>query len=45
MSIIVWLILGLIAGFIGSKIINKSGEAGHPDSRRPGGRGVGVPGK
>ena len=26
MSIIVWLILGLIAGFIGSKIVNKSGE-------------------
>ncbi len=26
MSIISWLILGLIAGFIGSKIVNKSGE-------------------
>ena len=26
MSIIGWLILGLIAGFIASKIINKSGE-------------------
>ena len=26
MSIIVWLILGLVAGFIGSKIVNKSGE-------------------
>ena len=26
MSIIVWLILGLIAGFVGSKIVNKSGE-------------------
>jgi uncharacterized membrane protein YeaQ/YmgE (transglycosylase-associated protein family) len=26
MSIIAWLILGLIAGFLGSKIINKSGE-------------------
>ena len=26
MSIIGWLILGLIAGFIGSKIVNKSGE-------------------
>ena len=26
MSIIAWLILGLIAGFIGSKIVNKSGE-------------------
>jgi uncharacterized membrane protein YeaQ/YmgE (transglycosylase-associated protein family) len=26
MSIIGWLVLGLIAGFIASKIINKSGE-------------------
>ena len=26
MSVIAWLILGLIAGFIGSKIVNKSGE-------------------
>ena len=26
MGIIAWLILGLIAGFIGSKIVNKSGE-------------------
>ena len=26
MSIIAWLILGLIAGFIGSKLVNKSGE-------------------
>ncbi len=26
MSILGWLILGLIAGFIGSKIVNKSGE-------------------
>ena len=26
MSIIAWLILGLIAGFIASKFINKSGE-------------------
>jgi uncharacterized membrane protein YeaQ/YmgE (transglycosylase-associated protein family) len=26
MSIIGWLVLGLIAGFIGSKIVNKSGE-------------------
>lgn len=26
MSIISWIILGLIAGFLGSKIINKSGE-------------------
>lgn len=26
MSLIVWLILGLLAGFIGSKIVNKSGE-------------------
>jgi uncharacterized membrane protein YeaQ/YmgE (transglycosylase-associated protein family) len=26
MSIIGWIILGLIAGFIGSKIVNRSGE-------------------
>ena len=26
MSIIAWIILGLIAGFIGSKIVNQSGE-------------------
>lgn len=26
MSIIGWIVLGLIAGFIGSKIVNKSGE-------------------
>jgi uncharacterized membrane protein YeaQ/YmgE (transglycosylase-associated protein family) len=26
MGIISWLILGLIAGFIGSKIVNKTGE-------------------
>ncbi len=26
MSIFAWLVLGLIAGFIGSKIVNKSGE-------------------
>jgi uncharacterized membrane protein YeaQ/YmgE (transglycosylase-associated protein family) len=26
MSILAWLILGLIAGFIGSKIVNKTGE-------------------
>lgn len=26
MSIVAWLILGLIAGFIASKVINKSGE-------------------
>ncbi len=26
MSIIAWLILGLIAGFLGSKIVNKSGQ-------------------
>ncbi|MBE7212438.1 MAG: GlsB/YeaQ/YmgE family stress response membrane protein [Gluconacetobacter diazotrophicus] len=26
MSIIAWLILGLIAGFIGSKIVNRTGE-------------------
>ena len=26
MSILAWLVVGLIAGFIGSKIVNKSGE-------------------
>lgn len=26
MSFIAWIILGLIAGFIGSKIVNKSGQ-------------------
>jgi uncharacterized membrane protein YeaQ/YmgE (transglycosylase-associated protein family) len=26
MSILVWLILGLVAGFIGSKVVNKHGE-------------------
>jgi len=26
MSIIAWVILGLIAGFVGSKIVNKRGE-------------------
>lgn len=26
MSVISWIILGLIAGFIGSKIVNKSGD-------------------
>ena len=26
MSILAWIILGLVAGFIGSKIINKTGE-------------------
>jgi uncharacterized membrane protein YeaQ/YmgE (transglycosylase-associated protein family) len=26
MSIIAWIVLGLIAGFIGSKIVNRSGE-------------------
>lgn len=26
MSILAWVILGLLAGFIGSKIVNKSGE-------------------
>jgi uncharacterized membrane protein YeaQ/YmgE (transglycosylase-associated protein family) len=26
MGILSWLILGLIAGFVGSKIVNKSGE-------------------
>jgi uncharacterized membrane protein YeaQ/YmgE (transglycosylase-associated protein family) len=26
MSILTWIVLGLIAGFIGSKIVNKTGE-------------------
>jgi len=26
MSILTWIVLGLFAGFIGSKIVNKSGE-------------------
>lgn len=26
MSILAWIILGLVAGFIGSKIVNRSGE-------------------
>ncbi len=26
MSILAWIILGIIAGFIGSKIVNKTGE-------------------
>ena len=26
MSILAWVILGLIAGFLGSKIVNKTGE-------------------
>jgi hypothetical protein len=26
MSILAWIVLGLIAAFIGSKIVNKSGE-------------------
>lgn len=26
MSILAWIILGLVAGFIGSKIVNKKGE-------------------
>ena len=26
MGIISWLVLGLIAGFVGSKIVNKSGQ-------------------
>ena len=26
MSILAWIVLGLLAGFIGSKIVNKSGE-------------------
>jgi uncharacterized membrane protein YeaQ/YmgE (transglycosylase-associated protein family) len=26
MSILAWIVLGLVAGFLGSKIVNKSGE-------------------
>ncbi len=26
MSILTWIVLGLVAGFIGSKIVNRSGE-------------------
>ena len=26
MSILTWIVLGLVAGFIGSKIVNKTGE-------------------
>ena len=26
MSFLAWIVLGLLAGFIGSKIVNKSGE-------------------
>ena len=26
MSILAWLVLGLVAGFIGSKLVNKTGE-------------------
>jgi len=26
MSVIAWIVLGLIAGFIGSKLVNKTGE-------------------
>jgi len=26
MSILAWIVLGLIAGFIGSKVVNRSGE-------------------
>ncbi len=26
MSILAWIVLGLVAGFIGSKLVNKSGE-------------------
>lgn len=26
MSLLAWIILGLVAGFIGSKLVNKSGE-------------------
>ncbi len=26
MSLLAWIVLGLVAGFVGSKIVNKSGE-------------------
>ena len=26
MSVVAWIILGLVAGFVGSKIVNKTGE-------------------
>jgi len=26
MSILAWIVLGLIAGFVGSKLVNKTGE-------------------
>jgi uncharacterized membrane protein YeaQ/YmgE (transglycosylase-associated protein family) len=26
MSLVAWIVLGLLAGFVGSKIVNKSGE-------------------
>ena len=31
MSIIAWIVLGLLAGFIGSKLVNQSGEGFIPD--------------
>jgi uncharacterized membrane protein YeaQ/YmgE (transglycosylase-associated protein family) len=31
MSVIAWIVLGLIAGFIGSKLVNKRGEGFFPD--------------
>jgi len=36
MSILGWIILGLIAGFIGSKIVNKSGQGALLDWTCPG---------
>ena len=36
MSFIAWIVLGLIAGFIGSKVVNKSGEGLLLDIWRPG---------
>jgi uncharacterized membrane protein YeaQ/YmgE (transglycosylase-associated protein family) len=31
MSLLAWIVLGLLAGFIGSKIVNKRGEGLIPD--------------
>jgi uncharacterized membrane protein YeaQ/YmgE (transglycosylase-associated protein family) len=31
LSILAWIVLGLIAGFVGSKIVNKTGEGVVPD--------------
>jgi hypothetical protein len=31
MSILPWILLGLVAGFVGSKLVNKTGEGVLPD--------------